>query len=400
MDPDLRRHRHLGRPRIARTPVNLPTLDTENMPDTGAGPVGLAAPANPWATYSWLMAAVWVVFLAFPVMAVARLDGPLWAQLTGYVLVVVFGTVYVLSFLKVPGGLGKASDSYGKPWAFFAALAAVAAACIPIIGLDVLSFAPFLLSVAAYLLPPPTMWWVGGIGLAATVLLPLAFGQGLAFLSLAGIMVALMAMHGVSTVLIRRGAEHETLQHEYLVVTERDRMARDVHDLLGHSLTVLALKAQLAERLLDVDPDRARAELADIRTITAEALAGVRATVSGRRRSGLADELAHAGSALRAAGIRHSVGGDPATVEPALALPLAWVLREAVTNILRHARASECRIEFSPRRLRVSDDGNGPGPGGQEGNGLRGMRERATMAGALLQIGPASDGGTQVEVTW
>lgn len=372
--------------------------DTCAVADGGAGATG--APANPWAKYSWLMASVWVVFLAFPVMAVARLDGLLWVQLTGYGLVAVFGAVYVLSFLKAPGGLGRARESYRTAWAFFAALVAVVAACIPIIGLDVLSFSPFLLSAAAYQLPPPTMWWVGGIGLAATVLLPLAAGQGLAFLSLTGIVLALMAMHGVSTALIRRGGEHEALQHEYLVVAERDRMARDVHDLLGHSLTVLSLKAQLAERLLDVEPERARAELADIRAITAEALAGVRATVSGRRSSGLDSELAHACSALRAAGIRHSVAGEPATVEPALALPLAWVLREAVTNVLRHARASECRIEFAPRRLLVSDDGGGPGPGGREGNGVRGMRERVAMAGARLQIGPASGGGTQVEVTW
>src|SRR5690606_543184 len=126
---------------------------------------------------------------------------------------------------------------------------------------------------------------------------------------------------------------------------ERERVARDVHDVLGHSLTVVSVKAELAERLVDVDPARARAELVEIQSLTREALAEIRATVSGLRVARLGDELVAARTALTGAGIEADLPENPDVVDPRHRIVVAWVLREAVTNVVRHSGATRCTVE-------------------------------------------------------
>jgi two-component system sensor histidine kinase DesK len=190
----------------------------------------------------------------------------------------------------------------------------------------------------------------------------------------------------------------DELRVELATSEERESVARDVHDLLGHSLTVVKLKAELAARLVDRDPDRARAELAEIVRLTGEAISGVRGTVTGLRADGLAAQVQASRAALDSAGISAEVAGDAGAISPAQSLPASWILREATTNILRHAHAKHVRIGIEPGTVIVEDDG--VGIRAKAGNGLRGMAERAAAADAVLRVERSSAGGTRVSVTW
>lgn len=176
-------------------------------------------------------------------------------------------------------------------------------------------------------------------------------------------------------------------------MAERERIARDLHDLLGHTLSLIAIKAELAEKLSLRDPERSAAEIRQVHEISREALGEVRRAVQGYRSEGsggLAEEVAHAARALEAAGVAAHVTGEPAVVAaaagPAREAVLALAVREAVTNVLRHARARSCSILLAHAgtvlRLEVTDDGRGGLP--PEGGGLTGMRERLESLGGTL----------------
>ncbi|HEU0168040.1 MAG TPA: histidine kinase, partial [Chloroflexota bacterium] len=144
---------------------------------------------------------------------------------------------------------------------------------------------------------------------------------------------------------------------------ERLRFARDLHDLLGHSLSLVALKCDLADQLVQSAPDRARQEIQEAAGVTRDALREVRETVAGYRRPTLAGELAGAQELLAAAGIGCHVEGQPPELAPEAETALAWTLREAITNVIRHSRAQRCAIRVEHRggsvELEVSDDGAG-----------------------------------------
>lgn len=182
-------------------------------------------------------------------------------------------------------------------------------------------------------------------------------------------------------------------------LAERERIARDLHDLLGHTLTVVAVKADLAGRLVERDPARARAEIEDIQATARAALADVRAAVTGMRSATLAGELADARRALAAAGIALEVEGQPQALPPAVESILAFALREGVTNVIRHAGARACRLRLDVKdgqaRLELADDGRGLA--GAEGNGIAGLRERLAAANGSLSL--SADRGTVLRAT-
>lgn len=186
---------------------------------------------------------------------------------------------------------------------------------------------------------------------------------------------------------------------ELAVQEERNRFARDLHDILGHSLTVITVKAELAGRLITANPERAASEVADVEQLARAALADVRAAVAGYRELSLAGELVSAQAALQAAEIKADL---PTTVDE---VPeenrelFAWVVREGVTNVVRHSGAKRCTIRLSARQIEVVDYGRGPVPGdGASGHGLVGLRERAGKLGAIVQIGTAPTGGFRLAV--
>jgi two-component system, NarL family, sensor histidine kinase DesK len=201
---------------------------------------------------------------------------------------------------------------------------------------------------------------------------------------------------------------------ESAVAEERLRFSRDLHDLLGHTLSLIVVKAEVVRRLAERDPAAAAAQAADIEQVGRRALVEIREAVTGYREAGLTAELSRARSALSAAGVevfvRRTAGSLPGPTDALL----AWVVREAVTNVVRHAQATECEIALHADKdvvtLSVTDNGRGPdGPHGSDGprgpdgpvmgNGLRGLVERVSAAGGVLSTGAREGGGFRLEVT-
>jgi two-component system sensor histidine kinase DesK len=245
---------------------------------------------------------------------------------------------------------------------------------------------------------------VAAICLIATEDVASALVQGLS-ISIIGITVfAMTALRRTNAKLYAARQELATLAVE----EERNRIARDLHDVLGHSLSVIAIKSELAGRLLPGDPERARAEIADVEQVARESLGSVRETVSGYRQPTLDRELANARAVLDAAGIEptidHNVGPLPAAEDAVL----AWAVREAVTNVVRHSAARHGSIRTVRRgeqaELEVLDDGHPPvdhdaAGASNDGIGLRGLRERLESAGGRLEAGPRATGGYRLFAT-
>jgi len=182
---------------------------------------------------------------------------------------------------------------------------------------------------------------------------------------------------------------------------ERLRFARDLHDVLGHSLQAVALRAELAERLLDRDPERVAKELAEIQKMARGAVQEVRDVVRGYRVTSLRTELDGATAVLRAAGISCETPPLPDKLPQHVHETLGWVAREAVTNVLRHSGATRCRMSLhadgSDARLEIVNDGARRFEG--VGSGLAGLRERLAAVGGRLQSGLIADGTFQVLAT-
>ena len=193
---------------------------------------------------------------------------------------------------------------------------------------------------------------------------------------------------------------HAQKQLEALAVErERGRVARDIHDILGHSLTVVTVKAELAGRLVDIDPQRARAEIAEIESLARGALADVRATVAGVRTVNVSGELAAARAALEAAGIAAELPSSTDAVPPGRRELAGWIVREGVTNVVRHSGASVCRVTLGTHEVEIADDGVGPSDSADGSTGLSGLRERVEAAGGRLAVGRSDLGGFRLRVT-
>ncbi|WP_214405327.1 sensor histidine kinase [Pseudonocardia lacus] len=197
-----------------------------------------------------------------------------------------------------------------------------------------------------------------------------------------------------------RAAQARSAQVEHLAtVAERERISRDLHDLLGHTLTGIVVRSQLAQRLVAADPDAGVVEMAAVEKAAREALAEVRATVSGWRQIDFGAELDNAREALTAAGVELVTTRDPdLTLTPSAESALGLALREAVTNVVRHSGATRCVVSLTGSgeevALEVTDDGVG---GGRDGTGLTGMRERIAALGG--EVRRSLHGGTALVVT-
>jgi two-component system sensor histidine kinase DesK len=245
---------------------------------------------------------------------------------------------------------------------------------------------------------------------AGIILLPLRWGVLLGLLTSLAVMastwvvdgavdwsdtfVLLMMTAGLVTVtqLIRTvnqlRAAHDRIR-ELAVADERTRLARDLHDVLGHSLTTITVKAGLARRILEsgAEPAGALAEVRDAERLSRQALTEIRATVSGYRRPSLAAELAGVHEALRAADIDAVLPQAVDDVAEELREPFAYVLREGVTNVIRHSGATRCEVLLGPRCLEIRDDGQ-PTNGLAAGSGLTGLTERMAAVGGRLTAEP------------
>ncbi|WP_409062648.1 sensor histidine kinase [Streptomyces sp. SYP-A7185] len=183
------------------------------------------------------------------------------------------------------------------------------------------------------------------------------------------------------------------------VEKERLRFSRDLHDLLGHTLSVIVVKAEATRRLAPRDLDAALGQVADIESVGRQALTEIREAVTGYREGSLATELDRARDLLDAAGIEALVRQSGPPLAPQTAALLGWVVRESATNVVRHSGATRCEIEVAGTaertRLLITDDGRGVGSA-PPGSGLTGLAERLAAAGGFLESGPAPRGGFRV----
>lgn len=197
--------------------------------------------------------------------------------------------------------------------------------------------------------------------------------------------------------------KQEEVEH-MATIAERERISRDLHDLLGHSLSLIALKAELAGKLAERNPEACRREIADIEATARQALGEVRSAVSGYRESGLAHALASARASLAAADVELDERVERVKLAPAAEHVVALALREAVTNVVRHAGARRCTLSLAREGrsavLRVADDGarlrNVHDL--RHGNGLSGMQERAAAVGGKLALAVAAKSGLALEL--
>jgi two-component system sensor histidine kinase DesK len=281
------------------------------------------------------------------------------------------------------------------------------------------------------LIGPVAIWiWLLVVSLAAFTQLPLraaitvcvlvvvvqvmigsstGFGADIAF---APIVTVVCAATLLGLGLLTKSNKDLRVAHEEIarlaVVEERARFGRDLHDVLGHSLTVVAVKSDLARRLISLDPDRAEAEIADIEKLARSALSDLRIAVSNYREIAFDTELVAARTALSAAGITAHLPGKVDEIDPELQGVFAWVLREGITNVIRHSGATSCWVTAGVDHMTISDDGGGAQPTGTgglrtdrpivtaAGNGLRGLRERTAEAGAEVIVRRSSRGGFEL----
>ncbi|MGO3136653.1 MAG: sensor histidine kinase [Agrococcus casei] len=378
-------------------------MSTTDVDATSAGsPVESPEPdaRGPWERFGWLMAVIWMIFLIYPIIALVASTAPLAWRVVAWAALAAFALAYITGFvLGMRSGWGRVA----RPVAvIFPLLILFAAATSPAIGWSALGFLPFVMSYASYGMRG---WWHWATSIASVVIVTavlIGFGGHPAVLPIFVIVVILSVVNSVNVWLISRSIRSEQLRVDLATSHERETISRDVHDLIGHSLTVVKLKAELAAKLVDRDPERAKRELAEIAELTGEAITGVRSTVTGLRASGLAEQLGASRAAIELAGLEFEVDGGVEAMSPAQSLTASWILREATTNILRHAAASKARVAFTPGTMLVDDNGVGIGdrPPSPSSNGMRSMVERASAAGATLTVGEAPHGGTRVQLQW
>lgn len=335
-----------------------------------------------------MFAAVWLVFLIYPLEAGWE-DRDTIHGWVGIVGTIAFGAAYVGIFGHIRAVRNRLQLEWRPPNAalLLGGLCALSAILVGALGQD--GSATFVYLAAASMMMLPTaaafvfsvLMCVGNE--VATRTLDSWSGDGsLTF----AIFASTIAMWGVQQMIARNldliRAKEENLR--LAVSEERNRFARDLHDILGHSLTVITVKAELAQRLLDLDADRTRSELADLERLSREALADVRRAVEGYRDLTLPGELARARMALEAAGITADLPNSTDEVAGNLRELFAWAVREGVTNVIRHSGATTCAIRLTPRSAEILDDGNGPSGQGGDGSGLVGLRERASVVNASV----------------
>jgi two-component system sensor histidine kinase DesK len=282
-------------------------------------------------------------------------------------------------------------------------LAVVAVVLLGELGLGT---APYLAVVGPILMRRAAFLWVVACA-AATEVVSVSLGRhwqddsGIALSTLS----AGLSVWGFALLMQRQADRVRAARAEGLLAlaNERNRFGRDLHDILGHSLTVITVKAELAGKLMDSAPDKARAELADLERLSREALVDVRRAVEGYREITLAAELSRARSALAAAGISAQLPHALDEVPPDLKELYAWTVREGVTNVLRHSAARSCTISVGPAGISVADDGRGLPAAARDGtaetgNGIRGLQERARSLGCIAELAPLPGGGTRLTV--
>jgi two-component system sensor histidine kinase DesK len=319
------------------------------------------------------------------------------AAVAGYLVLAAFATCYVRALPEVMGGV------HGRFWWWYGALIGLMLVELPFAHEDAFVMATFVVVLSMASLGARA-WPIIVALLALTLFLPPlipSWHAGVDTDAAFGIAVVTLAMYGFFEIIRSNRALTDARAEVARLATEneRSRIARDLHDLLGHSLTTITVKAGLARRMADVDPDRALAEITEVEELARRSLAEVRAAVAGYREVTLTGELASGRELLRAAGVEADLPRSTEGVRADLHELFGWVVREGLTNVVRHARATRCTVTLTADTIEIVDDGIG-GRGGAgsragtgTGTGLAGVRERVAGAGGTFDSGPASRSG-------
>jgi two-component system sensor histidine kinase DesK len=351
--------------------------------------------------WAWLAGCIWLFYLWQPLQSVAdREHGAV--RVLGFVTVVLFAGSYLAFFGLVRRSAREGTLPQWQRYGYLGLMLALCLLMIPTAGQTGLTGLVYIAAVGMMILELRS-----GISFALLLLA----GAEISMRAVPGwtddgsygfaIFLGALAVYGMRRAM-QRSIELEAARKdmaELAVQEERNRFARDLHDILGHSLTVITVKAELAGKLIGANPERAAAEVADVESLARAALADVRAAVAGYRELSLAGELVSARAALQAAGIKAELPTTVDEVPEEIRELFAWVVREGVTNVVRHSGAKRCTIRITAAAIEVLDDGKGPTPGGgASGHGLVGLRERADQAGASIQVGQSPGGGFRLAV--
>ena len=371
----------------------------------GRLPPGTPGTGSNW---RWLFSGIWLIYLIQPVIDLFHHGGALWIA-GGLVIVIAFCVIYMPTLmyhdnqprLALAGLVAIALLAvlacvvYGSAWTpLWIYVSAATGMVLASVASRQRAFLAVLGVSAAYLV----CCWIShlDIGTTLAVLLPVV----LIGLAMIGFRMQITLMRELAQA---RGTVAKLAANE-----ERLRLARDMHDLTGQSLSMITLKSELAAKRLGKLPSSAErdavlTELGDIGRVSRQTLHDIREAVSGYRRPTLAIEVITARNALESAGIELDDDAGltlrSGTFDPEAEAVLAWCLREAVTNVIRHSRARHCRIRLTERAgelsLEVTDDGHGltsQDPGNPTGSGLRGVSERLSAVGGSLALGVAAPG--------
>lgn len=347
---------------------------------------------------SYGMSLVWLGFLAFPVGAIIRAELTAPERAFRLALLAVFAAIYVWGIVDALSRDDPFSDDL-RPLSAILVVSHIALIVALVAMSDERAWmsGTFTVALAVIALPPRYGYPLGALLTAAfSFALFSAFGGSGAGAAL--VTVGVYAIVVGSSYFSRQSDREAAISTREAVVGERERVARDVHDVLGHTLTVISLKSDLAHKLIDRDPTRAKAEIRAIHELCQQAIAEVRATVSGLNVRQLAAEVEAVRKLAANAGLDLDVLGTPDDVDPRHRILFAWILREAMTNVIRHAGAGRARVELEHSRIRVSDDGVGFVPTDRTGNGLAGLRKRVEEAGGTMKVKSSPGGGTTIEV--
>ncbi|WP_460444588.1 sensor histidine kinase [Angustibacter aerolatus] len=359
------------------------------------GPIGRWRPL--------LFGSPWLIYLLYPVAAIW--DRPAGVRWLGLGALLLFAACFVLGIATVGPARRGQPGALRRVVVVLAAMLLLLSLAAPAAGDNVVAGLIYVGVLATMTLPTrAAVAVVTLLAVSAEVVPRVVPGWQADNFFAFQVLVSCFAAWGITQV-ISRNAElvqaREQIQR-LAVAEERGRMARDLHDILGHSLTVITIKAELAGRMAQAEgAERAGAEIADVERLAREALADVRSTIGGMRGVTLASELAGARTALEAAGIRADLPSAVEAVPSRWRELYAWAVREGVTNVVRHSGATSCVVRLGPRAVEIEDDGCGPSAdasGRRQGHGLDGLRERVAREGARLVVGPAAGHGFLLRV--
>lgn len=352
--------------------------------------------------YGWMFGAIWLIYLIYPLNEILSLESVA-ARVLGIAAIVGFGVVFTATFWRFRNGHRRGHPlPVRQAWIALAAMLALTAAMSALIGTTGFGATIYIAVLAMMTLPVRQAWTLVAVMVVAIEVAPRVIPSWepdnfFAF----QLLISSAAAWGITQVFQRNHELAVARQQlaDLAIVAERERMSRDVHDILGHSLTVITVKSELAGRLLEIDAARAAVEIAEVETLARQALADVRSTVGGMRQIDIGTELASARTALVAAAIDVELPADADVVPLRHRELFGWVLREAVTNVVRHSHARHCRVTLSSSSISIVDDGCGPAEENCGGNGLRGLGERVSAAGGSLTVARVPTGGFKVEVS-